>query len=414
MKSHWLLSKHGPILTAALSVALGGWQATAAPAEPQADTGNWKQELSQMALEGVRQVEEFADARWRSFSEKLGLNEPRHIVAYRGYGNEQSVWVRGRLLANDPPKGPREDDDWWDNLRATYARWETREVPGADIELSYGNLRRTVTTDEEGYYTAQFDRGQRHTQSDIVTARYSDEKVSIDATHPLTLPGDKAQYMVISDMDDTVIHTGITDLKVAAKLTFLHNAKTRKPLAGVAGLYRALAGGDDAHNPIFYVSNSGWNMYDLLRDFIQLNAIPRGPLLLRDLGFHSEEESTEAHKAQTIRKLLDRYPHLPAVFIGDSGQHDAELYAEVARDYADRILAIYIRDVDPDQVSAFDAKADKIIEDNAGSRVPMLRGADSGVFAQHLRELGILEPAEQRAVANSVERDRQREETAGK
>ena len=69
-----------------------------------------------------------------------------------------------------------------------------------------------------------------------------------------------------------------------AKLTLLHNAHTRLPFEGVAGFYQALQRGRDgeAYNPVFYVSNSPWNLYDLLEDFLDVHGIPRGPLLLRD------------------------------------------------------------------------------------------------------------------------------------
>ena len=39
------------------------------------------------------------------------------------------------------------------------------------------------------------------------------------------------------------------------------------------------------------------------------------------------------------------YPALPFVLLGDSGQHDPEIYSEVVRENPGRILAIYIRDV---------------------------------------------------------------------
>ncbi|MBT8097176.1 MAG: DUF2183 domain-containing protein, partial [Woeseia sp.] len=215
-----------------------------------------------------------------------------------------------------------------------------------------------------------------------------------------------ARFMIISDMDDTVIHTGITRKLLAARLTFFGNARTRKPLDGVADLYRELVDGSDgtARNPVFYVSNSGWNMYDVLDEFLELNKIPPGPLLLRDLG-NVGKRSTKNHKAQTFRRLLERFPTLPAVLIGDSGQHDAALYAELAREFPDRVLGIYIRDVDPFEDSDYDAAVDAIINDGTASGVPMVRGENSDAFAQHMRSIGLLSPSEERQIAKGVERE---------
>ena len=97
---------------------------------------------------------------------------------------------------------------------------------------------------------------------------------------PVLQVGPGTAFGVISDIDDTILHSSILDWKTAAQLTFLHNARTRKPLQGVSKLYQALQAGVDgkARNPVFYVSSSPWNLYDLLDDFIELNAIPFGPV----------------------------------------------------------------------------------------------------------------------------------------
>lgn len=46
-----------------------------------------------------------------------------------------------------------------------------------------------------------------------------------------------------------------------------------------------------------------------------------------------------------VRKILSTYPDLPFILVGDSGEHDTDIYLEAARNNPDRILAIYIRDV---------------------------------------------------------------------
>ena len=53
------------------------------------------------------------------------------------------------------------------------------------------------------------------------------------------------------------------------------------------------------------------------------------------------------HKFKEIENILLTYPELNFVLIGDSGQEDPEIYHRVVRDYPDRILAVYIRNVKP-------------------------------------------------------------------
>jgi phosphatidate phosphatase APP1 len=45
--------------------------------------------------------------------------------------------------------------------------------------------------------------------------------------------------------------------------------------------------------------------------------------------------------------LMDLYPGMKFILIGDSGQHDPELYAEVMEKHPGRVKAIYIREIKP-------------------------------------------------------------------
>jgi phosphatidate phosphatase APP1 len=125
------------------------------------------------------------------------------------------------------------------------------------------------------------------------------------------------------------------------------NAHTRLPFRGVAAFYTALhkgVGGAE-QNPIFYVSSSPWNLYDLLDEFLHVRGIPAGPLLLRDWGLGVNPSRNAPHKLEAIARVLEMYPNLPFIMIGDSGQEDPEIYCEIIARFPGRIHATYIRDV---------------------------------------------------------------------
>lgn len=393
------------VLLAALLLATG---TTASGDDIEGEKVNWKENFSQRARAALVDVEEMADVGWRRFANRMGFHQPRHIMAYRGYSDGDQVYVKGRLLANSEYGGPSEDDGWWDNIKATYERWETDEIPDASMTLRFADQQRKVTTDEEGYYEGVFaiDPGLRG--EDIVTARHRVDDRNLQANHRVFVPSPDAEYIVISDVDDTIIHTQITELLTAAQLTFLNNAKTRKPLTGAASLYRALVHGQAKQpvNPIFYVSNSAWNMYDLLEDFLELNDFPFGPLMLRDLGLGTDSSN---HKPETFSTLIEQFPDLSVVLIGDSGQHDADYYATVAESHPGRVAAIYIRDVDPDDDSEYDGKVDEIIERTSDINVPFLRVGDSTAIAEHAIELGLLPDDVLTDIETDTDRDRQRD-----
>jgi phosphatidate phosphatase APP1 len=205
---------------------------------------------------------------------------------------------------------------------------------------------------------------------------------------PILLPPSSAAFGVISDMDDTVLQSRVTNFLRAARLLLLENARTRLPFPGVAAFYRALVAGSDggAGNPIFYVSSSPWNIYDVIADFLEAQEIPAGPLLLRDWDLRGMGGRHHRHKSQHIAEILETYPELPFVLVGDSGQEDPEIYSAIVREHPGRILAIYIRDVskDPVRIAAIGALAEQVREGGT----PLVLADDTLAAARHAAEHG--------------------------
>ena len=374
----------------------------------------WRSRMQQRLQGLVIDADDQLDAARRRLDQRLGRGRARHIAAYRGYGDATGVELMGRVLAEAPLGGPQDDDAWWDNLLNTYRRFESDEVPGARLRLEFAGTRHDAVTDHEGYYATSFAPAASAGGDLWEDALVSLADGGLPTLQPVMQVLPQARIGIISDIDDTILHTGITSWKTAAQLTFLHNARTRKPLQGVAKLYQALQAGpaaDAAINPIFYVSSSPWNLHDLLEDFMELNAIPPGPIFLRDLGTDVGKfikSAGHGHKLERATMLIERFPQLRWVLLGDSGQADAELYAHAAQQFGDRIAAIYIRDVDPDHDSLFDHGVDAHIERVAGTSVPMLRVRDSVAIAEHAAGLGLLAAAALPAIAAEVLRDQQR------
>ncbi|MEO6227819.1 MAG: phosphatase domain-containing protein [Thermomonas sp.] len=357
-------------------------------------------------------ADDHLDAARQRLDARFGFNQPRYIAAYRSFASNTTVELRGRVLASAPLGGPLHDDTWWDNLLNTYRRFDADDVPGVGLRVRYRDATAETVTDSEGYYKISLPNPARITGELWENANITLDDGSLPTSQPVLQVSPSAQFGVISDIDDTVLQSSILDWKTAAQLAFLHNARTRKPLLGVAELYRALQSGTDGdvRNPIFYVSNSPWNLYDLLEDFFELNAIPVGPMLMRRMGVHKGETlgGGSGHKVERVRMLVQHFPLLRWVLLGDSGQADAETYSQVAREFGDRILAIYIRDVDPGSDSPRDQFVDGFIEQVAGTTVPMLRVSDSVAIAEHALGLGLITADTLPAIAAEVQSDKQR------
>jgi Uncharacterized conserved protein len=212
----------------------------------------------------------------------------------------------------------------------------------------------------------------------------------------MLVPPPSVRFGVISDIDDTVIQSRVSNFLLAARTVLLGNARTRLPFPGVAAFYRALHDGATGHehNPIFYVSSSPWNIYDVIAEFMELQQIPRGPILLRDwdiaLGALSSTRHFD-HKGEAIRRILATYPELPFILIGDTSQHDPEIYRAIVQEFPRRIRAIYIRDVTRNAERS--AAVQKLAEEVRASACTLVLSQDTIGAARHTLEAGWIAPA---------------------
>lgn len=328
----------------------------------------------------------------------LGERQARQIVPYRGFGTATDVFISGRVLANRPSRAIAETDRWWRNLATALHHLESDEVPAARLSVRVLGAERQVVTDDEGYFHAWLktvkppsaDALWHHADIEVLDRIHPSVR-HVRATGHVLIPSTDARFGVISDLDDTVIRTEATRLLRMLRRTLLENARTRLPFPGVAQFYTALHGGASgvAHNPVFYVSSSPWNLYTILVEFLEHQSIPAGPLLLRDWGISGHgmlPTRHGAHKLDAIRQILMCYPSLPFILIGDSGQEDPEIYRDIVHDIGARVLAVYIRNVgaDPNRTRAIVEMAEEVSA--AGS--VLLLSDDTAASARHAAARG--------------------------
>ena len=357
---------------------------------------NWKGVAARL----LDNVDERLDAWKLGLKLRHGWLDPLTIQPYRGHGTGTTLYLKGRVLEHTGVTHSSSTDSLWENVLNMYRRFGSDELPHARVQVRVGDQTWDAVTDEEGYFTLELAlrepvdaRRVWHTvQLDLLAPKLEDNEPVHAVGHVLVPPPD-AQFGIISDIDDTVVRTSATDLLQMARIVLLTNAYTRVPFEGVAAFYRALRYGTlgTEHNPLFYVSSSPWNLYDLLVDFLNVHGIPVGPLFLRDFGLDADMvggDGHHTHKLAQIHGLLATYPQLPWVLVGDSGQEDPEIYREVVRGFPDRIKAVYIRDV---VAGERHDEAEQIANEVRAAGVPMLLVPDTFVAAEHAVSVGLIE-----------------------
>ena len=355
----------------------------------------------------------------RQLARRVTGSSPYEIVPYRGHGSADRIYVHGRVLESEEIAPAAEADSTWTNLLNTWRRLESDPLPFARVRARAGGIEQEIVADDEGFFGAWIPAKT----GDSPTALW--HEVQLELVGPLR-PGDGdvretalalipptgAAYGVISDLDDTVIQSHVTNFLLAARTLFLDNARTRLPFPGVAAFYQALhAGTEEARNPIYYVSSSPWNLYSLLTEFLDLQGIPSGPLMLRDWDIDRRMmrgDRHQTHKGEIIREIVGLHPTLPFILIGDSGQQDPEIYKAIVEEFPDRILAVYIRNIlrDPGRIAAVNALAEEV----RSARSTLILADDTLAAARHAVEQGWI-PAS--ALAGIGEEKRADEGTTG-
>ncbi|MBQ4827490.1 DUF2183 domain-containing protein [Leisingera sp. HS039] len=259
------------------------------------------------------------------------------IDPYIGYATPEHLILRGRVLAGARSKAAVSGQSVLRNFMQMTSLFLTDEVAG--VTVSHGGT--TAITDEEGYFQLPLPAGRAPGWHEI---EVSVADGGTPAACPVFVPRPDARFMVISDIDDTVLHTSAYSLLRNLWTTFSGNALTRRIYPDSAALLQRLS--EQGRNPVYYVSSSPWNMHAFLAQVFNQAELLRGPMFLRDLGL-SETQFISAghgsHKGQSIGILLKAHPELTAILIGDTGQEDASVYCAAVRRHPGRIAAVLIR-----------------------------------------------------------------------
>jgi phosphatidate phosphatase APP1 len=331
---------------------------------------------------------------------------PIVVEAYRSYGTRDRVFVRGRVLADPGVMRAAPEDRWWRNVNRTWRRMRSREVPHARVTIRFQGTEAEAVANAEGHV---------HTWLVPATPPPANRLwhgIEIEVVHPpsagpgrgetsVLVPSPSARFGIVSDIDDTVIQADVARLLSMIADVAFGSAHTRAPFPGVAAFFRALhAGTGPEPNPVFYVSNGPWNLYDVFEHFLELRGIPPGPVELRDWGPPWTEVrgvGRYEHKLESIRRIFRTLPDLPLLLIGDSGEDDPEIYRDLVREFPSRVPAVYIRDVSRDPLRRREIA--ELAEEVSSAGSALVLAEDTLAAARHAAEHGWIEPAAVDAVS---------------
>lgn len=114
------------------------------------------------------------------------------------------------------------------------------------------------------------------------------------------------------------------------------------------------------------------------------------------------------HKRDAIRHILDVYPDMRFILVGDSGQRDPEIYNRILRQHPGRILGIYIRDVSNTRKRS--EAIDRLAREAREAGCDLILAADNLAMAEHAASEGLIADHAVNAVREEQHRSERNEE----
>ncbi|WP_234735854.1 App1 family protein [Tellurirhabdus bombi] len=315
------------------------------------------------------------------------------VKVYRGYGHANQAIIYGHVLHHSPLPRQKYRDSVAANTLGLLRMFFVRPYVGAKVRLA-NNPAVHTTTETDGFFKLEWTPEQPLAPGwhPIRVELSMDNEPPVWGEGQLFVPH-PTQYGCISDIDDTFLISHSSNLRKRLRLLLTENARTRDAFADVVDHYRLLThAGTIPHapNPFFYVSSSEWNLYDYLIEFSNTNGLPMGVYLLSQIKRLPEVFKTGQGKHMTkfmrIVRVLDAYPKLRFILLGDDTQEDPDIYASVVSHFPQQIVCVYLRQVEPRKQEKTRFTVQKI--QDAG--VPCCYFRDSAEAIRHTKEIGLL------------------------
>ena len=255
---------------------------------------------------------------------------PVRVQPYFGYRSRGRLTLVGRTQRSRAPEF--EQAGRWRTFRVMMSQFFASEVRNVRVTLCLTradgeDFNHVVTSDDDGYF--RFDVPLEgdwpyppQTAWEVVRLGWENADGHQSVTGHVLVPGEDAQIGVISDIDDTIIETGITggihNVVRNWKRIFAQMPQDRILVKGADAFYGAIGGGlavpseqqptgsfiPATHRPFFYISSSPWNLFSYLVAFQQSRGLPLGALFAT--GASTARRSARRATASTSRSRSPR------------------------------------------------------------------------------------------------------------
>ncbi len=298
------------------------------------------------------------------------LNHHPVIKVYNGYGSSEKIIAFGHVLKLSPMMRKTYRHNWLVNTFSMLRLFMVKPFPYAKLSMAWEGTILYTESQDDGFFKFEWQPETKPVAGWHSISIYLEEEKykvrKICGTGQVIIPFD-SQHAFISDIDDTFLISNSSRLSKRLYILLTKNARSRKPFEGVVKHYQQLAAAgqkSNMANPFFYVSSSEWNLYNFITEFSRENGLPKGVYLLNELKKFKDVWRTGQNKHATkfmrIVRIIEAYPHLQFILLGDDTQEDPNIYSAIADHFADKIFAVYIRRIHKNKYKSVQGIVDKM------------------------------------------------------
>ena len=210
-----------------------------------------------------------------------------------------------------------------------------------EITIATSNKTIQIRTDEYGSFSLVLDF--LFTGEITIKITPENKPLKIIQSYPVVFHNIESPFDVISDIDDTILVSYTADFfKRVGTLAFTVPHKRKS----IDFTHKLLKEFEKQDARVFYVSKSESNFFGMLTSFIEYNNLPKGQLILTPylkFGQLLNAKKKRNFKVNHIRLILKNSGIKKYVLFGDDSQRDMEIYSEIAKEFPEKVLKIYIR-----------------------------------------------------------------------
>ena len=277
-----------------------------------------------------------------AFTINLNANND-YIEIYSAYTNGSIISVNGRIIDQKDKKSTKS---------SVVSAFFNNEKKDTNISMLVNDKEYFSKSDNEGYFTFDINLSTTYKRDSDILLTVNNKKYIKKVQ--LFYPSVKKHIGIISDFDDTVIVSDVTNKLKLMYNTFIKNYMQREVIDEVKNKILQVDRENSLsdNRALFFISGSPHQLSDIMNNFLNLHKFPKRAILTKKLHGENRDSffATVAYKYDKIVKLINMYPHIKWVLFGDSGEKDEEVYLKIIKEFPNKIEEVYIRDVKTDKI----------------------------------------------------------------